>query len=464
VTSLVAGLLVSGKEISSSELPEGVEGLLVAGGFLISPDFDELAAIRRRYWSARQDAPAVLTITTTLECNLACYYCYEERQESRLAPYDVPAVVMQARRAIGSERRPLHVCWYGGEPMLNLDFLESASLPLQRLASELGVKYSASILSNGTGWPDDAGAFVRRHSIRQVQISFDGLAENHNRRRHERGGARRNTFAEASALVDRLMNHVRVDLRFNCDRANSNDLLGFIEYARGRGWFGGSHPAVLQPARVDAFSERVGFLRKHVIKGQEFDLLRSRARNALAGEGRVDEAELPSGRPLPRNSVCAALGPHSTVLGSDRRLYRCGLQVSEPHRATGRLTSGHGLPIVSNPDDAGWWAEFDPTRQPACSRCSFLPICWGGCPKKHLDGDRAALDEQGAYWRRNLGRHVLSAVGLDASHCSAPLDLTSQFRGDTGGFSGLVESKLPISSSAGPDLSLSCFGPTHAAR
>src|SRR5207248_9209388 len=51
-----------------------------------------------------------------------------------------------------------------------------------------------------------------------------------------------------------------------------------------------------------------------------------------------------------------------------------------------------------------WWQQFDPTGLPTCSRCSFLPICWGGCPKKHLEQDEHAIAEQGAYWRKNLPR------------------------------------------------------------
>ncbi len=60
--------------------------------------------------------------------------------------------------------------------------------------------------------------------------------------------------------------------------------------------------------------------------------------------------------------------------------------------------------------DESWWANFDPTELESCSRCSFLPVCWGGCPKKHLEGDSHALDEQGSYWRSNLPRLVAGAV------------------------------------------------------
>jgi uncharacterized protein len=72
------------------------------------------------------------------------------------------------------------------------------------------------------------------------------------------------------------------------------------------------------------------------------------------------------------------------------------------------------LPVLSQTvsTDAEWWKEFDPTTLPKCSRCSFLPICWGGCPKKHLENDTHAIAEQSAYWRKNLPRLITAEIGV----------------------------------------------------
>ena len=62
-----------------------------------------------------------LTITTTVDCNLGCYYCYEDRSTDALSREegDVDAIVAMARRMlVGSGKRRLHVDWYGGEPLL----------------------------------------------------------------------------------------------------------------------------------------------------------------------------------------------------------------------------------------------------------------------------------------------------------------------------------------------------------
>ena len=320
------------KVISDSTLAD-----LHVGGFLVPFDKDEVADIRQRYWTAREDTPVVLTLTTTLDCNLGCYYCYEDRSSDALALTDVESIVLLAASRT-KNRKALHIDWYGGEPLMNIEFIEVASGRLQSYCKAQGVRYSASIISNGTCWPDDVSAFIIRHCIRQVQISFDGLKQNHERRRRFRSNHSKpkdSSFDLALSLVDKLVDHVRVDIRFNIDRGNAKDLLPFVRFAQERGWFDGRYPATLQPARLSAYSDRSSFMRKSELTVQEFDSLRSQVRGLVNGIVSVDESESPEGFPKPRASVCAALANDSVVVGADRRLYRCGLQVSEPSRSTG---------------------------------------------------------------------------------------------------------------------------------
>ena len=281
--------------LSGSEFSDELAGSLRRGGFLIQPHVDELQAICERYWRARGETPVVLTITTTMDCNLGCYYCYEQRSGNALKATDVSAVADLARDLVmGSGRHSLHVDWYGGEPLLNLAFLETASRELQAYCDRESVSYVASIISNGSLWPSDAEAFVVRNRIRQVQISFDGLRANHDkRRRYRRGHDSENTssFVEAVKLVDKLVPCVRVDLRFNIDRANSSDLIPFIHFARDLGWFDAAFPAVFQPARLASYSELSGFMRKHELSLEEFDELRAIVRNEIGASTRIEEFE-----------------------------------------------------------------------------------------------------------------------------------------------------------------------------
>ena len=423
------------RAIDIEAFPDELLADLVAGSFLVPTNFDQLQGVRDRFWEARRETPLALTLTTTLDCNLGCYYCYEDRSEARLDATSAEDIASWARsKLLASGKKTLHVDWYGGEPLLNPEFIETASGLLQQLCRELEVVYSASIISNGTCWPEDVGAFIQRHKIRQAQISFDGMRHHHDlRRRFRDKHDRMSSFDLAVALVDQLLDFVRVDVRINIDRKNEGDVLPFVEFAQSRGWFERKFPAVIQPARLSAYSETSAFMRMSELTVSEYDALRETVRARAGGNFKVEESEAPEGFPVPRSSVCAALANDSMVVGADRKLYRCGLQVSEPHRAVGVLNREATGPFrIIGQDSAPsaqrtWWDQFDPTKLSSCSRCSFLPICWGGCPKKHLDEDQHALAEQGAYWRRNLARLVAEGVGLDLEH-SVELTHSDQFR------------------------------------
>ena len=418
------------RNISAATIPRTLSATLRRGGFLVEQTFDELGAIRQRYKEARGRTPMVLTLTTTQDCNLGCYYCYEERSRDALDESNVAEVVGWTReRLAASGKDSLHVDWYGGEPLLNIDFIEAASLALQALCEELDVSYSASVISNGTCWPDDVAGFIRRHRIRQAQISFDGLKANHDkRRRYRRGRApdpSASSFEQAVAVVDKLLDAVRVDLRFNADHGNQGDLEGFIDFCRDRGWFDRPFPCIFQLARISDYSDRAAFLSRTKLPEEEFERLRERARYMVPDEAMLDETTTRSLYPLPRTSVCAALAEDSIVVGADGSHYRCGLQVGEKNRPVairgvgGEMTPGR---------DAAWWTEFDPTLQPNCSRCSFLPICWGGCPKKHLEGDSHSLHEQSLYWRKALPQKIAWQFGVALEEGTFSFTEADQFR------------------------------------
>jgi uncharacterized protein len=431
---------------STSGWQDDVLERLLQGGFLVDPSFDEVAEVRRRFWDARREAPMVVTITTTLDCNLACYYCYEERSEQRLEHADAEVITKWvARRLESSGKRSLHVDWYGGEPLLNPELIELLSQALQALCRERGIAFAASIVSNGTLWPEDVGSFVARHALREIQISLDGLEDAHNRRRRYRRQHRpsedASSFGKAVALIDALLDHVRVDLRVNVDPGNVGDAVPLMRMARERGWFERRFLLVVAPARLAQYSERSTFMRDHGLDTRAFDALSARMRTECGDSVRFEDPYVSKGQLQPRMSVCAALAEDSIVFGADKALYRCGLQVSEPRRAVGRLPQDARRVIPIMPaeasraeSDEGWWASYDPTNESRCGSCSFLPLCWGGCPKHQLEHDAQALQEQCGYWRRNLARYVLAPwVDRDALAAwpAAELGDSDQFRPGT---------------------------------
>jgi uncharacterized protein len=349
--------------VAADSLPQPLAARMRRNGFLVDPDEDQLAVIRERYWAARGNAPVVLLITTTMECNLGCYYCYESRSPDALRVTDTDHIVAIARERLGRQtKRSLHVDWYGGEPLLNVELIEAASTALQTFCATQRVDYHASVVSNGTLWPRDVGEFVKRHKLRQVQITFDGMKANHDKRRHYRPQHRPSTaassFDRAVRLVDRLLQHTRVDLRFNADPGNASDFSAFLTLAQQRGWLDAPFRCVVMPARLQAFSERSEFMRRHELTNEQFEALEAEARRRLP-PGAQDDQDVVAGFPFPMTSVCGALASDSAVIGADGLEYRCGLQVGERHRAVGasdrtttarRSPTGRGGPASIRPN------------------------------------------------------------------------------------------------------------------
>ena len=88
----------------------------------------------------------------------------------------------------------------------------------------------------GTLWPSDPQEcrdFVLRNKIGSIQFSFDGLAKNHNNRRHFKDGNRRHEVSSFDALcrtVEALRGIVKQYLRLNLDKGNKDDVQELVEY------------------------------------------------------------------------------------------------------------------------------------------------------------------------------------------------------------------------------------------
>lgn len=386
---------------------------LLSLGIIVPDDFDELKAIRKKYLDARKNTPMTLTLTTTQDCNLGCYYCYESRTKDKLTDLEISEIVRRTRSKLETGKHSsLHVDWYGGEPFLNFQFIESCSMQLQDLCEQLGINYHASAISNGTLWPKNAAEFVKKHKFRQVQISFDGVYSHNSIRRYRKqyqGAESGNSFQIAFDLIGELLEATQVDVRFNVSRRTMKEIGDFTKLVNNSDWFNKPFPCFIQPARVSMYSEKSSFVRDSELSQSEFESVLTEFREGLGGDKHLQIGWFADGIG-PKNNVCAALADDSFVVGAEKLIYRCGLQVGEKERAVGSIEIYQEKNTTFG--DSKFWDEFDPTVLPDCKRCSFLPICWGGCPKKHLEKDFHNLHETSLYYRKNLAKEVAKVAGI----------------------------------------------------
>jgi len=137
-------------------------------------------------------------IQVTLNCNMACDYCFQHHQGGIIAPEIVGQIVAKLvdfhRRQYRCCEidRPLTITWHGGEPLL-------AGIDFYRRVIEIENRYPAipfdnRLQTNGTLLTEEFAEFFARHRF-NVGFSLDGPESMNNAFRHYRHGSG-NPFAD----------------------------------------------------------------------------------------------------------------------------------------------------------------------------------------------------------------------------------------------------------------------------
>ncbi len=415
-------------QFQTAELPDSIRELfpeLLRGHFFIDGAADEAQDLRARYEHFRERDPFLVTITTTLDCNLACYYCYEDKSPVYLSRGGCDAILAWMRERIVTARHDrLYVDWYGGEPMLNRDAVEYFTHRALALCDEHGMKYSAAMISNGTLWPDDAAAFVERTRIRHVQFTFDAPPAHHDKRRRyvRKADRAQSSFQVISETIDRLLGATRIYVRVNVDVGSAPDVLSLVDVFKARGWLEPGAQIYPYLAMIGPITETCGFLGRDERTRQfrtEFDRINNAFQQAISRHIDPRGIQHLQYYPMTIKLNCAAVGRNSVVFGPDGYMYKCGLDVGQHHLAHGRVTeavaerpeparqayySGRAqLPVVTTevltPHP---YESYDAFHHPRCGECQYLPVCMGGCPKTHFEKNEFYLEQQSQYWEENF--------------------------------------------------------------
>lgn len=391
---------------------------LIEAQFIVRAEHDEIAALRKRFVSNKTDDPLLVTVVTTMDCNLGCYYCYEEKYPSGMNPSVCDQVFAYIKDDVirrGQDR--MHLGWFGGEPMLNrpaIDYLSSLLLPF---CEAHGVRCTFSMVSNGTLWPEDPAEcrhFVRMNQIGSVQFSFDGLPEHHNNRRHYKDGNRKHATSSFEALrrtVDALRGTIRQYLRINLDDGNKQDAFTLVEMFHQWGWFEPDSKIYPYLAALGPYTDTCHSVERNAVEHDEFNDMDNEFREFMARYIDLREfayAHYP--RALPLN--CSAVAEHSVIFGPDGEMYKCTHDLGRKHLSHGRLQNSTAelFPIITTPPVSQSaqqtgphdYAAYDPFTHDNCSKCRYLPTCLGGCPKVQFEKNEYYLESTCKYWESSF--------------------------------------------------------------
>lgn len=391
--------ILSRSRIVPSALPTEFQpflAVLTEGGFIIEDTIDELDVIKGRFHNDKETGPLHLVVTPTLNCNLACTYCYQVHPPGTMTRDVCGRIVELARQKLkGGNITELNVDWYGGEPLLVPQVISYLSGHLQNLARESDCRYEASIATNGTLLDERVFHLLVEGGVKTCQVTIDGPKEVHDKRRGYRQG-RGSSFDRVLENMRRLVGRMELSVRINVDEDNIGHAYTLLDIFREEGFFQHSETGFFPyMAMTGPINPCIPFNCRPVSMGEFY-------KKNLKFQEKVFEY---SGRgwlrpvldfPFAVGAPCGALMKNTYAFDPKGQYFRCALEIGEANKQCGHVCGEVNSPQYKK------WGDYDPLTDRECLECRYLPFCMGGCPKVIFDKNGFYRKEGCVYWKGNL--------------------------------------------------------------
>ena len=321
-----------------------------------------------------------LTLCPTMNCNFDCPYCFEHHRPGKMSQAVQDDVIALAERMLDlTGGKMLSVTWFGGEPLLAADVIESLSERLMALAEQKGAEYSAGIITNGYLLTQKTADMLGRCQVKSCQVTIDGLGASHDATRHLVGGGP--TFDRIADNLRTVKLPFKVNIRQNVQESNMDEVPAVRDFIRKVAEESGNE-ITYAPAPVsgnEATEER----------GGQVSLL---CGTSLSEIGLMQEA----GRfATGRGHYCGANSLWSTGIDEEGRLFKCWEAAGMPEFAFGNAHDWDPkdpLNTASDPDKLTMYLNTGlPNGDEECRECVWLPMCVGGCPHRRLTDKKSCV-------------------------------------------------------------------------
>ena len=344
--------------------------VLLEDGFLVESRAHDDDKLRAHLDAASDGVPGSLFVTLmpTLQCNLACNYCFQKEHPAfgKMSPPTEDATLEWILRVVDERRLSrLHVHYFGGEPTTRKDFCLRTAEVLSASMKARGGTFDWQMTTNGVLLDLDFALRMEKFGHGAYKITLDGDKETHDRERIYRDG--RGTFDAIFENVVSLAKaglKVRVGGNFFPDQAASFEkLLDRLE----RAGLAGLLEGVKFKPIVDTQQRATGTCTNCSSKEETSTLVqlnKSIERRRMAPtESKVESLETLLG-------PCELHWKNSYTIDPEGNVYKCPAVAGLPELAVTQVASGAVEKIAP-------LLELRPWEQ--CGDCPYMPVCVGGC-------------------------------------------------------------------------------------
>ncbi len=329
-------------------------------GALIPDSLDEVSKIAYYYSKIPySNSIGKLTVLTTYDCNLKCYYCLQNPL-TLIHTFDNQYdsfLVWLLRWITDNCLSEVNIEFIGGEPLLNVDCIRKVCSTVIKT----GVKFKASLITNGLLLTDEIIKELAILGLRSVQLTFDGPKELHDKVKF---CSEFSCYDHNKELIKKLKDrNIKVDIRIN-----------FLK---------GDYATAIATAKslVDIEEKRDITMYFSEIFGLDTSSCAYNYESEVEIKKKSELLKLVKSLgfsvPYPLGSIlCKAESDVNFVITPNLDIYKCYLLVGNESQKIGSIVDGR-LDVMN-------FSPLIRTLRTECEECYLLPICKGGCRANNI--------------------------------------------------------------------------------
>lgn len=349
---------------------------MAKNGFLVDQSIDETKLVKYNLGIARFGVvkQKSLIIAPTLNCNMACSYCFENKYNASMDTNTKSNLIEFTKQFIAGMEQ-FNVIWFGGEPLLESDTIVDISKEFIEYCKKSNIGYKPFLITNGTLLDSNMAKMLKsKCGINSAQITIDGVKEKHNNRKRLING--QDSFNEIIRNIDEIKDIIDVTIRINVDKDNINyidELVDFLMYAQK--W---ENKVQIYFSPVFSNNDICSSISNKCFSQMEFGHVHSLLIRNLYNKGLYKYIR--NWYPSAQAIGCGALSRNELVVGPNGDFYKCTQVIGQQEHNVGNVKDG----IMINQEYLQWLTLDIPKE---CEECNLINLCQGGCAYRRINNN-----------------------------------------------------------------------------
>ena len=308
-----------------------------------------------------------VSVILNLDCNFNCVYCYEGDMKGKHYMTDETAglLIDFIKSKLTPKKNKINIAFYGGEPLLSTDLINSISAEMKSFAEGRGAVYSCHLVTNGSLFKKSIAQELASLSLTSIKITLDGPPEVHNAFRPFKSGA--GSFYSIIENIRQTCDIVKVQIGGNYTKDTYEKFPLLLDHLGKEGLPPDKisevnfYPVMKNPSDINSSVDFTdGFMSLNepwVIQAGAL------LREEILKRGYSSVKVMPS--------PCQMEVKDYYVVNYDGGIYKCQSFIGRENFRIGSLRDG--ISDYSSSHKLGFY------KNDVCKECVYLPLCFGGC-------------------------------------------------------------------------------------